>query len=210
MVPDVRAVLIWPYRPGRSRRNVTTRYHDTAVSVCSASELLIQLYAPGNIRYPGTWHPVLMSLHFSEDPRSKREKQEKQELFKRSLDDQRRMKQEASIASSKRDPDDGQFVPGLDGVASGMSRIPGLDHYQQGGGGAAPRFEGSASPPQEKPPYMSAVSDIIRTWYQVPGIKYVQQSIYVYVSCRQYIDDGRLQHSLRTCEYAAREINRDR
>lgn len=105
-----------------------------------------------------------MSLHFSQDPRSKREKQE---LFKKSLDDQRRMKQEVSIASSKLDPDDGQFVPGLDGVARGMSRIPGLDHYQQGGGGAAPRFEGSASPPQEKQPYMSAVSDLIRMYNSV-------------------------------------------
>ena len=86
-----------------------------------------------------------MSLRFSQDPRSKREKQE---LFKKSLDDQRRMKQEASLASSKRDLDVGQFVPGLEGFVPGMNRIPGLDHCQQGGG-AAPRFEGSASPPQE-------------------------------------------------------------
>lgn len=108
-----------------------------------------------------------MSLQFSQDPRSKREKQE---LFKQSLDDQRRMKQEASLASSKRDPDDRQFVPGLDGVAPGMNRIPGLDHFQQGGGGTAPRFEGNASPPQEKQPYMSAVSDtcMLRRRCKVP------------------------------------------
>lgn len=79
------------------------------------------------------------------------------------------MKQEASLASSKRDPDDGQFVPGLDGVAPGMNRIPGLDHFQQGGGGTAPRFEGNASPPQEKQPYMSAVSDM---YMYKPGIRY--------------------------------------
>lgn len=104
-----------------------------------------------------------MSLQFSQDPLSKREKQE---LFKQSLDDQRRLKQEgmrqeqASLSSRKRHPDEGQFVPGLDGVSPGMSRIPGLDHYHDGGG-SAPRFEGSASPPQEKQPYMSAVSDTL-------------------------------------------------
>lgn len=104
-----------------------------------------------------------MSLQFSEDPLSKREKQER---FKQSLDDQRRLKQEGmkeeqvSLASRKRDPNEGQFVPGLDGVSRGMSRIPGLDHCSyQDGGRLAPRFEGSASPPQEKQPYMSAVSD---------------------------------------------------
>lgn len=112
-----------------------------------------------------------MSLQFSEDPRSKREKQE---IFKQSLDDQRRMQQEASLASSKPDPGHGQFVPGLDGVASGMNRIPGLEHHQQGGGGAAPRFEGSASP-QEKQPYMSAVSDMyaIQTYQVLPTNAYV-------------------------------------
>lgn len=118
----------------------------------------LSIFSARKLNYYQVSGAVLMSLQFSEDPRSKREKQE---IFKQSLDDQRRMQQEASLASSKPDPDHGQFVPGLDGVAAGMNRIPGLEHHQQGGGGAAPRFEGSSSP-QEKQPYMSAVSDMRR------------------------------------------------
>lgn len=96
-----------------------------------------------------------MSLQFSQDPLSKREKQE---LFKMSLDDQRRMKQEASSEQNHvLGGNGGNHVPGLGApipnhvtVVPGLYGVPGLD--------SAPRFEGSASPQQEKQPYMSAVS----------------------------------------------------
>ncbi|CAM9140799.1 unnamed protein product [Ectocarpus sp. 8 AP-2014] len=104
-----------------------------------------------------------MSLHFSQDTLSKREKQE---LFKRSLDDQRRMKQETShqqhnnlpsntgnhvpgLASSSVAPDD-LSIPGLNQVVPGLNQCPGY----------APRFEGSSSPQQDKQPYMSALSEM--------------------------------------------------
>ncbi|CAM9175618.1 unnamed protein product [Hapterophycus canaliculatus] len=97
-----------------------------------------------------------MSLQFSQDLLSKREKQQQ---FKKSLDDQRRMKQEAS---SERNHifggNEGNHVPGLgaplpSGVTvPGQSAISGLD--------SAPRFEGSPIPQQEKQPYMSALSEM--------------------------------------------------
>lgn len=107
-----------------------------------------------------------LPLHFPQDQQSKREKQE---MFKRSLDDQRRLKQRPS-AQQHQLPDDAGlqghhvFVPGLAAAAATLpdaavnvprlNHIPGLDQQV----GYAPRFEGSPSPPQEKQPYMSAVS----------------------------------------------------
>ncbi|CAB1105145.1 unnamed protein product [Ectocarpus sp. CCAP 1310/34] len=104
-----------------------------------------------------------MSLHFSQDTLSKREKQE---MFKKSLDDQRRLKQETShqqdnnlpsntgnhvpgLASSSVPPDD-LSIPGLNQVVPGLNQRPGY----------APRFEGSPSPQQDKQPYMSALSEM--------------------------------------------------
>lgn len=105
-----------------------------------------------------------MSLQFPQD-QLLLSKREKQEIFKRSLDDQRRMKQEASAAQQPQLPSNagnqGRHVPGLaaalpDAVnVPRLNHIPGLDQQQAG---YAPRFEGSPSPQQEKQPYMSAVS----------------------------------------------------
>lgn len=109
----------------------------------------------------GNWSLTVMSLQFSQDPLSKREKQA---IFRKSLDDQRRMKQESS---SKPDPfntgNQGYHVPGLAAALpddlNAPSYIPGLDEHQPVGGyGYAPRFEASRSPQQDKQPYMSAVS----------------------------------------------------
>ncbi|CAM9383451.1 unnamed protein product, partial [Scytosiphon promiscuus] len=96
-----------------------------------------------------------MSLQFSEDPLSKREKQQ---LFKRSLDDQRRMKLATCPEQDQTrfGGNGGNHVPGLaasrDVAVPGPNRIPGLD--------IAPRFEGSSSLQQEKQPYMSALSEM--------------------------------------------------
>lgn len=87
-------------------------------------------------------------------------------MFKRSLDDQRRMKQEScSQQHPSNTGNQGYHVPGLTAAlpddlnAPHLSHIPGLDQHQPGGGhGYAPRFEASRSPQQEKQPYMSAVS----------------------------------------------------
>eukprot|EP00903_Cladosiphon_okamuranus_P009417 g8981.t1 len=107
-----------------------------------------------------------LHLHFPQDQLSKREKQE---IFKRSLDDQRRIKQEAS-AQQQQHPqlpsntgDQERHVPGLaapspaDVMVPRLNHIPGLDQHQAG---YAPRFEGSPSPEQEKQPYMSALSEM--------------------------------------------------
>eukprot|EP00752_Nemacystus_decipiens_P010618 g9456.t1 len=106
-----------------------------------------------------------MSLHFPQDQLSKREKQE---LFKRSLDDQRRVKEEA-FAQQHQLPSNagnrGRHAPGLGSTLPGglptsvprLNHIPGLEQHQVG---HAPRFEGSPSPQQEKQPYMSALSEM--------------------------------------------------
>lgn len=111
------------------------------------------------------WHLTqqrqAMSLHFPQDTLSKREKQE---MFKRSLDDQRRMKQETSHQQHTNLPSNtGNHVPGLasSSVAPDDLSIPGLNQVVPGLNqrpGYAPRFEGSSSPQQDKQPYMSAVS----------------------------------------------------
>ncbi|CAN0476037.1 unnamed protein product [Ectocarpus sp. 12 AP-2014] len=104
-----------------------------------------------------------MSLHFSQDTLTK---WEKQEMFKRSLDDQRRMKQGTSHQQYNNLPSNtGNHVPGLasSSVAPDDLSIPGLNQVVPGLNqrpGHAPRFEGSSSPQQEKKPYMSALSEM--------------------------------------------------
>lgn len=107
-----------------------------------------------------------MSLVFSSDPLTKREKQA---AFKKSLDDQRRTNQETcrnviSTTGDRRQEQDhlhidtGRRLPGLDCPPDMTHPIPGLDHQQQGAV-YAPRFEGSTTP-REKQPYMSALSEM--------------------------------------------------
>lgn len=89
-------------------------------------------------------------------------------MFKRSLDDQRRLKQEASDQQPQLPSNagnQGYHVPGLTAslpdsadVSARINRIPGLDQPQVGSSGYAPRYECSPPPQQEKQPYMSAVS----------------------------------------------------
>lgn len=86
-----------------------------------------------------------MSLHLYEDER-RLSKREKQESFRKSLDDQLRMKQEA--------------VSQTGGVAAGLN-VPDvnwrMDRRQQQETSKASGSDGSFSP-KEKQPYMSAVS----------------------------------------------------
>lgn len=118
-----------------------------------------------------------MSLAFSHDPVSKREKQE---IFKKSLDDQRRMNQAAATSpcehsSTSLDSRNGQDpnginrrVPGLEGTGGpGLSGLEYHHHHHQQGA-STPRFEGSASPRQQKQPYMSAVSLRFRSNQSTP------------------------------------------
>ncbi len=121
-----------------------------------------------------------MSLQFSEDPLSKREKQER---FKRSLDDQRRLKQEASHQQPQLPSNagnQGYHVPGLSptlpdaaDVSARINRIPGLDQPQAGSSRYAPRYECSPSPQQEKQPYMSAVSMNTESTAHKPLFRYL-------------------------------------
>lgn len=106
-----------------------------------------------------------MSLLFSRDPLTKREKQA---AFKKSLDDQRRANEENSrmspSADTRRHQDPisssiGHRIPGLNSVPDMTRSMPGLDHMPQHGAVYAPRFEGSTTP-QEKQPYMSALSEM--------------------------------------------------
>lgn len=116
-----------------------------------------------------------MSFHLFEDQR-KLSKREKQENFRKSLDDQLRMKQEA--ASLKRNVRD--FTAGDDGCVSGLNipdvtrTPPGLDHRQQQEIPNASGSDGSFSP-QEKQPYMSAVS-------QYPFSPLIEQ----FMNCRAF------------------------
>lgn len=105
-----------------------------------------------------------MSLLFSKDPLTKREKQA---AFKKSLDDQCRTNEEISrmspIVDTRLDQDPisssiGHRIPGLNSVPDMTRSMPGLDHPQHGAV-YAPRFEGSTTP-QEKQPYMSALSEM--------------------------------------------------
>ena len=94
-----------------------------------------------------------MSLHLSRNPPSKREKQE---MFKKSLDDQRRIKQESA---SRKEDIPGHGPPGSSRNVAGVYKtefkaIPGLDHRE--------RFEGAAFA-RKKQPYMSAVSASVVT-----------------------------------------------
>lgn len=101
-----------------------------------------------------------MSLPLSHSTLSRREKQE---MFKKSLDDQLRVNQEVAPSAGHHvaRANSGRFVSGVESCAvPGLNRIPGLDNHQHGGG-YAPRFEGGSpcSPsPRQQQPYMSAVS----------------------------------------------------